>query len=289
MRTTMVLVAGAGIALFALTVVQARQAGGSAAPRAGAASRGVPRVSAEGRVVAYPGAEVQVSAEAAGRLVRLTVVEGQAVARGALLAEVDADELKAALREARARVGEAEAELRLAETTRTRTARLVEEQIAPAHDLDLSERDVETSAARLETAHAAVARLEAQIAKTWVRAPIGGTVVTRHRDPGETVQVGDALVTLADLSRLRVEGEADEADARALVVGSPVEIVADGYPGRPFRGSIEEVADSVTLRRLKPQDPARPTDTRILTVKVAFNERTPLKLGTTVELRVASR
>ena len=41
----------------------------------------------------------------------------------------------------------------------------------------------------------------------------------------------------------------------------------------------------MTLRRLKPQDPSRPTDTRILAVKVAFAEPTPLKLGTTVELR----
>jgi hypothetical protein len=42
----------------------------------------------------------------------------------------------------------------------------------------------------------------------------------------------------------------------------------------------------VTLRRLKPQDPARPTDTRVLAVKVAFLEPTPLRLGTTAELRV---
>ena len=42
----------------------------------------------------------------------------------------------------------------------------------------------------------------------------------------------------------------------------------------------------MTLRRLKPQDPSRPTDTRILAVKVAFAEPTPLKLGTTVELKI---
>ena len=49
---------------------------------------------------------------------------------------------------------------------------------------------------------------------------------------------------------------------------------------------MEEIADSVTLRKLKPQDPSRPTDTRILSVKIAFAEKTPLKLGTTVELRI---
>ena len=43
------------------------------------------------------------------------------------------------------------------------------------------------------------------------------------------------------------------------------------------RAAIEEIADSVTLRALKPQDPGRPTDTRILAVKVAFAETTPLR------------
>ena len=65
-------------------------------------------------------------------------------------------------------------------------------------------------------------------------------------------------------------------------------ITADGFPGRSWRGTIEEVPDSVTLRRLKPQDPSRPTDTRILAVKVAFAEPMPLKLGTTVELKIAA-
>ena len=45
----------------------------------------------------------------------------------------------------------------------------------------------------------------------------------------------------------------------------------------------------MTLRALKPQDPGRPTDTRILAVKVALSEPTPLRLGTTVELKITPR
>jgi multidrug resistance efflux pump len=94
------------------------------------------------------------------------------------------------------------------------------------------------------------------------------------------------VVTIADLNRLRVEAEADEADAGALAKGAAVAITSEGYAGRSWSGTVEEIADSVTLRKLKPQDPSRPTDTRIVSVKVAFAERTPLKLGTTVELRI---
>ena len=281
----------AGVGLLGTTILQARNAAGPVtAPRA-AASAAAParRVAAEGRVVAYPGAEVRVSAERAGRLTRVLVEEGQRVRRGELLAELDSDELRAALAEARARVAEGDAELRLAEASLARRERLVAEQILAAHDLDQARRDLETAHARRETARATVDRYEAQLAKTRIVAPIAGHVIVRSVDAGETVEPGDAVATLADLDRLRVEGEADEADASALSVGGWVTIRTDGYPGEQWRGRIEEVADSVTLRKLKPPDPGRPTDTRILTVKVAFAEPTPLKLGTTVELSISAR
>jgi hypothetical protein len=82
-----------------------------------------------------------------------------------------------------------------------------------------------------------------------------------------------------------VEAEADEADAPALRLGALAEVSAQGH-GPAVRGAVEEVADSVTVRRLKPQDPSRPTDTRILAVKVALPSGHRLKLGTTVELRI---
>jgi multidrug resistance efflux pump len=131
-----------------------------------------------------------------------------------------------------------------------------------------------------------VARYEAQLRKSRILAPISGTVTLRKVDGGQTVEAGDAAFTIADLSRLRIEGEAHEADAGAIAVGAAVMIKAEGFPGRAWRGRVEEVPDSVILRRLKPQDPSRPTDTRILAVKVAFSEPTPLKLGTTVELKI---
>jgi HlyD family secretion protein len=250
------------------------------------AARGV---AAEGRVVAYPGGEVVVGTERAGRLVRLVHEEGQTVRRGVVIAELDADELEAALAEDRARVTEAEADVRLAEATLKRRAELAEEGIVAAHDLDQATRDLDIARARRQTARAAVARDEALLRKTRILAPISGTVIGRHAQAGETLETGQRVFTLADLTRLRIEAEADEADACALEVGSPVTITCEAFPGRAWRGRVEEIPHSVTLRRLKPQDPGRPTDTRILAVKVAFAEPTPLKLGATVELRIDAR
>jgi RND family efflux transporter MFP subunit len=290
MTTRTMLVAGVvGLGLLAATVIQARNAGGRPAPAAVHAPAVARGVAAEGRVSAYPGSEVVVAAERGGRLTRVLVEEGQAVKKGALLAEIESDELQAALHEARARVTEAQAEVKLADLNRDRRERLVREQIVATHDLDQANRDLDISRARLETASAEVTRYEAQIRKTRIVAPIAGTVIARQVDAGETVETGDQAFTMANLGRLRIEAEADEADAGALAVGAPVAITADGYEGRSWKGSVEEIADAVTLRKLKSQDPGRPTDTRILAVKVAFVDEAPLKLGTTVELRIEPR
>jgi HlyD family secretion protein len=284
-----------GLGLIGTTILQARGTSPSrptaetgAAASAATASTGATHqpVAAEGRVVAYPGAEVKVGAEWSGRLVSVRVREGDTVRKGDLLAEIESDELRAAHSEAQARVTEAEAEVHLAELNQKRRQQLYEEKILAVNDLDQANRDIDIARARRDTSRATVARYEAQIRKTRILAPIAGTITSRRVDAGQTVETGDAVFTIADLGRLRVEGEAHEADAAAVAIGAPVVITAEGFPGQSWRGRVEEIPDSVTLRRLKPQDPSRPTDTRILAVKVAFAESSPLKLGTTVELRI---
>jgi RND family efflux transporter MFP subunit len=277
-----------GLGLLLASALQAARLGGAQPAPASPTARTEPReVAAEGRVVAYPGAEILVGAERSGRLERLLVEEGQAVKKGALVAEFETDELRASLLEAKTRIAESEAEVRLAESNRARKQRLIDQEIVSTHDFDEAVRDLDIARARLETNRASVARIEAQLVKSRILAPISGTVVLRHVDAGETLETGAHVVTIADLGRLRIEGEADEADASGLRLGTEVSIRSDGYPGQSWKGRVEEIPESVTIRRLKPQDPARPTDTRVLSVKVAFAEPTPLKLGTTVDLRIA--
>jgi HlyD family secretion protein len=290
MRKTILALSLLGMTLLGITALRAREPGGAeAAPARGEAAAPPDLIAAEGRVVAYPGAEVVVGAESGGRLVRLPAAEGQEVAKGELLAEMAADDLRASLLEARARLTEAEAEARLAEADLARRRELFAQSILPRHDLDGAQRDLDVAVARSETARAAAARWGAILQKMRVLSPIAGTVIRRHRHPGEMVDSGQPLLTLADLRRLRIEGEADEADEGGIVVGAPVLIRADAYPGRQWRGAVEEVSDTVTSRRLTPQDPRRATDVRVLTVKVAFLEATPLKLGTTVDLKIERR
>ncbi|HEV7498407.1 MAG TPA: efflux RND transporter periplasmic adaptor subunit, partial [Vicinamibacteria bacterium] len=245
--TLSVLVGAAALTAGALQARGPARAGSAPAAGAGAALMSPALVAADGRVVTYPGGEVIVGAERAGRVLRLLVDEGRVVHKGELLAELQSDALQASLREAQAQAVEADAEARLAELTLRRREDLARERVVSANDLDQAQRDLEIARARVDTARASVARDEAQLRETRIVAPIAGTVTARHVQPGEMVEVGRQVVTLADLSRLRIEAEADEADAAALAVGAAVQIRADGFPGRTWRGRVEEIPKSVTL------------------------------------------
>lgn len=284
-NTTLLILGIVGVGLAGITVVQARNV---AAPvtHAAAPAASARLVAAEGRVAAYPGAEVRVAAERVGRVVRVLVEEGQKVRQGDVLAVIESDELRASVEQSQARLAEAEAQARLADVTLGRRERLAEEGVLSPHDLDEARNDRDTAHARIATWRADIERQRSQLAKSRVLAPLSGVLTLRSVDAGETVETGQALFSIADLSRLRVEAEADEADASQIALGAPVTVTAQGWTGQAWRGRVEEVADSVTPRRLKPQDPARPTDTRVLAVKIAFVEPTPLKLGATVELRI---
>lgn len=275
----------AGGALLAATALQAR---GPKAQEPVPARTPLPRaaVTAEGRVVTYDGADVIVSAERGGRLISVRVIENERVRKGQVLAEIDSEELRASLAEARATIREVESNLGLAEINANRRRELAREGIVAAHDLDTAVHELGTLRARRETAQATAERYESQLRKMRILSPIDGVVVSRDIEPGETVVAGQRAFAIADTSKLRVTGEADEADAGALRVGAPVIITSDAYPGRHFPGHVETVSDAVTLRKLKAEDPARPTDTRVIGMKVAFDEANPLKLGTTVELRI---
>jgi RND family efflux transporter MFP subunit len=245
------------------------------------------RVVAEGRLVTYPGAEVVVAAELAGTVVRLPVREKSTVRKGDLIAELGSDELRASRDEAAARVEEAEAEARFYEREVERRRVLIARRSASDVELDTNLRGLDVSRARRRAAIAARDRYDALIAKTRITSPIDGAVIARFADPGETLGIAAPLVTVADLSRVRIEAEVDEIDFAGIAAGAEATISAEGFPGTTWRGRVEEIPDVVVGRQLRPEDTGRPVDTRVLLVKIALLEPTPLKLGQRVEVQIA--
>ena len=247
-----------------------------------------PCVAAEGRIVAYPGAEVVVGTEVAGLIVRLTVKEKSAVRAGDLIAELNSADLRASRAEADARVAEAEADIRFYDREVRRDQALLAKHATTPQNLDVNVRGLELARARRDAALAGRDRLDALIAKTRITAPIDGAVTARHVQLGEIAEPGRAVVTIADLNQLRIEAEVDEFDAARVELGSPVTITAEGCGPAKWHGTVEEIPDSVVGRRTRPADPGRPIDARVLPVKIALTEPTPLKLGQRIDVEIAS-
>jgi len=276
-----------GLVVVGATVAQVRTTRAPQPAPAAATHAEAPRITVEGRLVTYPGYEVTVGSDSSGTVERVLVNEKDDVKKGDVLAIVRADDTRAALAESRARVGEAEADIRLFELETERAKTLWHDDIGSKQTWEKSERDLDAARARRESARAEVRRLEAVLAKTTIVAPIDGTVTSRIVHPGEAIVSGAPVVTLANLTKTRVEAEVDEFDTSRVSIGAKAFVTAEGFDGQQWRGTIEEIPDAVTSRRLKPQDTSKPIDTRVLLVKVSLDEPTPLKLGQRVEVAIA--
>lgn len=243
-------------------------------------------VLAEGRVTVPPGAEVTIGAELSGKLLRLSVKEQDHVKAGDVIGEIDVKEQQAALNEAWARVKEAGADVDFAGRERKRSEQLWRGNVVAEATLDRSVHDSTAAEGHRSALLAGAARISANIAKAKLIAPIDATVTQRLADPGEMVSAGTPIVTLTDLSHLRVDAEVGEFDAARVRLGADVTIRAEGYEPR-WHGKVAEIPDRVVPRALKPLDPSRPIDTRVLVIKVELSEPVPLKLGQRVEVEVA--
>jgi RND family efflux transporter MFP subunit len=238
-------------------------------------------------VVAYPGAQVTVGTEVLSTIISMPAGEKKVVRKGDLLAELRADDVNASLREAHLRVIEAETGLRLLRA-RFQLDRIFPSPTGRAPQMDSRQEEQTAAVARRDAAKAAVDRLEAEVAKYRITAPIDGVVIARHAEPGETVTPGARLVTIVNLGRLRVEAEVDEFDIPGIALAAKATITAEGFTGQSWRGEVEEVPDAIVARQTRPDDPGRPGDTRALRLKIAFREANPLKLGQHVEVDIVA-
>jgi HlyD family secretion protein len=250
------------------------------------ASRNPARIVAEGRVVTYPGARVSLSSEVLATILRIAVSEKSLVRKGDLLVELRDDDIRANIREARNHLIEAEVFLRLKQA-RPAVGRLL--RVLTGEEPKSTENrpeDLSAAMARRDATKATIERLEAEDAKYRITAPINGVVITRNAEPGETVSPGSPLLTIADLSRLRIDAELDEFDIPRIALHAEAVITAEGHDNRKWHGEVEEIADSVAPRQNHPQDPSRPSDSRVLPVKIALKEPVPFKLGQRVEVEI---
>jgi len=246
-------------------------------------------IAAEGWMVTYPGAKVTVGTDMAGTIVRLTVEEKSHVEKGQTIAEIRADDVRASVTQSETVLNQVDADIALYEVEINRAQKLYDEKVGTKQALDHAQRDRDAAIARRKTAAADIDRLKAQLAKSVITAPISGVVTEKLVQTGETLKEQAPILTITDVNRVRIEAEVDEFDSAHVKVGAPVTVKAEGFTGKSWKARVEEIPDTVVPRRIKPEDPGKPGDTRVLMVKIALLEKTPIKIGQRVEVEIGQK
>ncbi len=84
---------------------------------------------------------------------------------------------------------------------------------------------------------------------TPVLAPIGGTVILRNIESGQTFTGNDAVFVMSD--RLTVKAQVDETDIAQVRLQQPARIVLDAYPDKPLAGKVDQIAyDAKTVNNV---------------------------------------
>ena len=140
--------------------------------------------------------------------------------------------------------------------------------------------------AGLATSRAELALVETAIERTRIRAPIDGTILQVNTRVGETVtpSAEDVLLTVGDLSQLRVRAEIEERDISKIRVGQTVMVRTDAVPGQEFAGKVERMAQTLGPSRIASKGPRRPSDVEVLQVMIDLDGRPALLPGMRVDV-----
>jgi membrane fusion protein (multidrug efflux system) len=190
---------------------------------------------------------------------RLAVEEGDTVTAGQPLAFLEDDEQ--AIAAARARTTE-----EMAAREHERLSGLYERGLVSVDEYEASRRDAEDAVHALELA-------DLELSRTVIRAPIAGTIVTRHLDVGATVSDGTPVYDLADVDPLYADVNIPERHVISLEPGQEVRLTADATEAQAT-AVIERIA------------PAVDAATGTVKVTVAVQGRSTLRPGAFVRVDI---
>ena len=202
-----------------------------------------------------------VTARTSGVIRRLLVEEGDNVDAGEPLAVLEDDEQKI--------------EHQRAVTTRDTRAREYERAEQLHRQNLMSEEEYETARREAEESRHAAALTELILARTVIRSPFAGRIVTRHLDVGATVSDGIAVYDLADVHPLYADVQVPEREVPRLSPGQPVRVLA-GPDSAGSEAEIERIAPAV--------DPATGT----VKVTLAVPGATGLRPGSFVRVEIVT-
>jgi len=228
----------------------------------------VSSVTASGQI--QPRTMVNVSADVTGKIVRLSVKEGDMVKKGQFLLQIDPEQPTAALQRAeaaqasaRAQFAQARANLIQAERNYERSLKIQQttptlvsvEQIEQLKtQTDVNKALAEAAEYSVEQAVASVRDARQALNRTTIVAPMSGKVTRLNVEEGETAIMGtlnkDAatLLTISDMSVLETKVKVDETDVARINVGDSALVQIDAFPDTTFVGKVVEISNSSVNR-----------------------------------------
>src|SRR5258705_682492 len=224
----------------------------------------VASVTASGQV--RPQTKVDLSADITGKIVRLSVKEGQMVSKGQFLLQIDAQQaeanvqrMQASLASSRAQMAQAEANLLQAQKSYERTAQIKktnptlisDEQMEQLRtSVDVNKALYESARHSIDQSNASLREATSSLGKTTIYAPMSGRVTRLNVENGETAIQGtlnkDAatLLTIADMSVLETKVKVDETDVARIALGDSAVIQIDAFPDTTFVGPVTKISNS---------------------------------------------
>jgi HlyD family secretion protein len=220
----------------------------------------VQKVNGTGKI--QPKTQVEISADVSAKIIKLPVVEGQWVTKGALLVGLARERYIAAVQSGEASVSSAEANASLvsenmsrAENEYKRSKELLASKLESQSAFEAKQAEYRVEVARhksamdqVSQAKAALRQARDDLSKTTIYAPMSGTISALNKEQGE-IALGsqfqkDVILVVADLSAMEAQVNVDENDIMSVAIGQPAEIEVDALPNQKLKGIVSEIASS---------------------------------------------
>lgn len=237
-------------------------------------------VSATGKV--QPEVEVKISPEVAGEIIELPVADGQTVKKGDLLLKIKPDNYQAQVAQQEASISSAKSmslqnksQMLKAQQDLKRAKDLFAQKITSDTDLLAAQTTADVAKATYEASLFDIQRAESQLSqgrdllqKTTIYSPIDGIISLLNSKLGERVVAtgqfaGTEVMRVADLGHMEVRVNVNENDVVNVKIGDPAGIAIDAYPGRPFRGTVYQIANTAVTTGANTQEEVTNFEVRI--------------------------
>ncbi len=206
-----------------------------------------------------PISTINVGTQVSGTIKEIYVDYNSEVKKNQMLALIDPDLFEAKVAQQRAALDIAKAQVLLQESTvkyneknLQRIRKLHNQKYSADKELDLAEKDYDTSVAQLalnkaqvEQAEASLQSAETELRYTKIISPVDGIVVSKAVEVGQTVAASFQTPTLfnvaEDLTKMQIEASVVEADIAKVKEGQVVEFSVDSFPDEIFYGMVTQV------------------------------------------------